>query len=107
MADHNSFNMKPLPESDRLKGKENWRPFSMQFKAILRRIKALSIAEGTSTKPELTGKEQDAWDNLSSEALLLLQLSIAPSQLWRIEGANTIFDAWSRLSKAFEPRTRA
>jgi hypothetical protein len=108
--------IKPLPEGDRLKGSSNWVPWYMQMKAMLRRMHALGHADGTLKCPDPTPKaagdtkpsgdsraaaasppvNQDtinAWTDLDQEGLCLVQLSIAPSLLWRIQGCTTLYQA--------------
>ena len=43
------------------------------------------------------------WDDLNSECLLLLQLSIAPSQLWHLFDVESAAEAWKKLRDKFQP----
>jgi hypothetical protein len=118
--------IKPLPEGDRLKGSSNWAPWYMQMKAMLRRMRCLAHADGTlkcpdptkapgDTKPVGDAKGPppvnqdaiDAWTDLDQEGLCLVQLSIAPSLLWRNQGCTTLFQAWKKLHQAYQPNNRA
>jgi hypothetical protein len=49
----------------------------------------------------------DAWTDLDQEGLCLVQLSIAPSLLWRMQGCTTLFQAWKKLQQAYQPNNRA
>jgi hypothetical protein len=40
---------------------------------------------------------------VDAEALCLMQLSIAPTLLWRIQGCSTLFQAWKKLYQAYKP----
>jgi hypothetical protein len=107
------INIKPLPEGDCLKGKDNWPAWHMQMKAMLRQMQALGHADGTDKRPESTkaedGNQEDfnTWDEVYAEALCLVQLCIAPTLLWRIQGCSTLFQAWKKLYQAYQPTNRA
>jgi hypothetical protein len=102
MSGFTMLNIKPLPDNNRLKGKDNWAPWLMQMKAMLCCMKALPIAEGLSKCPPTTSKAEgdskessnkdavDAWEDLDAEGLCLVQLCIHPSILWCIQGAMTL-----------------
>jgi hypothetical protein len=50
------INIKPLPEDDCLKGKDNWPAWHMQMKAMQRQTRALGHAECTLKCPDPTPK---------------------------------------------------
>jgi hypothetical protein len=84
------INIKPLPEGDHLKGKDNWPAWHMQMKAMLHQMRALGHADGTVKCPEATKAEDgksdnqediNTWDEVDAEALYLVQLCIAPTLL--------------------------
>jgi hypothetical protein len=57
----------------------------------------------------LPGKSgcHECLDSPGSRGLCLVQLCIAPSLLWRIQGCTTLYQAWRKLRQAYQPNTCA
>jgi hypothetical protein len=79
------ISIKPLPEGNCLKGKDNWPAWHMQMKAMLRQMQALGHADGTDKHPEATKAEDNksdnqedinTWDEVDAEALCLVHVAI-------------------------------
>jgi hypothetical protein len=68
---------------------------------------AAKASGDSKSAPPSNQAEIDAWTDLDQEGLCLVQLSIAPSLLWRIQGCTTLYQAWRKLHQAFQPTNHA
>lgn len=115
-----SSNVRPLPNADCLKGRENYNPWKMQMEALFRRMRVIKVVHGDEEHPSETPPatkggtptppdpdEVAKWEDKNADALSIIQLSIAPSQLWRLHNIEDAAEAWEKLTNVFEPSTRA
>lgn len=86
---------------------ENYHDWRFAIEMVLRRSKAWeTVTEGTAKKP-ITRDKLEEWETKAADALVMIGLTVDPSQYQYIREAKDGVEAWESLKKIYEKDSRA